>query len=257
MTPPRLDAKTMKGPSFDRIAIVAAMEGEISFLRRAMDPPSQSKEKCVAGTIGSKSVTLLRSGIGPANTARRLAETTQKPQCVLSIGCAGALAPGIGIGDAVISDRIVDDTAEGRPYATSPRLVAIASECCRDLGIPFHLGGTVTTSEVAATVAAKRDLAARHRVIAVDMETAQVAVWAQKMGAPMLALRTISDMATDQIPPEIRAIVNQKGKLRPAKAIAVFARKPKVLSEAIRLKRNLDGSLQVLERIVSALLGRI
>jgi adenosylhomocysteine nucleosidase len=247
----------MEGPPFDRIAIVAAMEGEIGFLRRAMEPPDHGKEKVVAGTIGSKSITLLRSGVGPASTARRLAEASHTPQCVLSIGCAGALAPGIGIGDAVIPDRIVDATAQGGPYTASPKLVAIASECCRDLGIPFHLGGTVTTSEVAATVEAKQRLASRHKAIAVDMETAKVAEWAQRIGAPLLTLRTISDGAADRIPPEIGMIVNQKGKLRPAKAIAVFARKPKILSEAIRLKKNLDSSLQNLETIVSALLNRI
>jgi adenosylhomocysteine nucleosidase len=247
----------MKGLLFDRITIVAAMEGEMGFLRHAMDPPNQSRDRCVSGKIGSKSVSLLRSGVGPENTSRRLAETSQSPQCVLSIGCAGALAPDISIGDAVISNRIVDVAAEGGPYAPSPNLATIASECCRDLGIPFHLGGTVTTPDVAATVEAKQNLAAKHGAIAVDMETAQVAAWTKKIGVPLLAIRTISDMANDRIPPEIREIVDQKGTLRPAKAIAVFARKPKILSEAIRLKRNLDSSLKVLERIMPALLGRI
>lgn len=233
------------------------MEGEIGFLRRAMDPPDQSTDRCVSGTIGSKSVMLVRGGVGPERTARRLAETSQHAQCVFSIGCAGALAPGIKVGDAVISDRIVDDAAAGGPYVPSAELAMVAGECCRELGIPFHLGGTVTTPEVAATVEAKQQLAARHHAIAVDMETAQVAAWAARIGVPLLAIRTISDAAHTMIPPEIGQIVDRKGKLRPARAIAVIARKPKVLSEALRLKRNLDTSLEVLAKIVPVLLGRI
>lgn len=242
---------------FDRIAIVAAMEGEMSFLRRAMTPPDETRDKFVVGTIGKKTVMLVRSGVGPVNTARRLTEAAcpQKPQCVLSIGCAGALSSELGIGDAVIADRIVADGAGGRSFIPSRELTAVAKRCCEGLGFHFHSGTTVSTSEVAATVEAKHSLAAEHGAIAVDMETAQVAAWAEEIGAPLLALRTVSDSSDDCIPPEIGMIVDRKGKLRPARAAAVFARKPRLLAEALRLKRNLDRSLKVLEEIVPALLA--
>lgn len=244
---------------FKQIAIIAAMEGEIDFLRRAMAPPDQSKKRCVVGTIGSKPVMLLRSGVGPQNTARRLAEaiSPHESRCVLSIGCAGALSPSINVGDVVIPEKIVDDSADGASYAPSSELINIAKDCCKEFGFPFHSGTTVSTREVAATAEAKRSLAEKYGAVAVDMETAQVAAWADKMGAPMLALRTVSDTSTDRIPPEIGMIVDQKGRLRPAKALAAFARNPSVLFEAVRLKRNLDRSLKTLGKVVTALLDRI
>ena len=235
------------------------MEGELSFLRHAMSPPDRSREKCVVGKIGSKSVTVMRSGVGPLSTARRLAEISEPGEfeCVLSIGCAGALSPDLKIGDVVISERIVDDTSDGTSYAPSTELVNIAKNCCGECGFPFHSGTTVSTSEVAATVEAKKELAAKCGAVAVDMETAQVVAWADNLGTPMLALRTISDTSIDRIPPGIGAIVDQKGKLRPARAVSLFARKPGLVFEAARLKRNMDNSLKTLEKVVLALLDRI
>ena len=244
---------------YSRIAIIAAMEGEIGFLRRAMAPPDLTREKCVVGTLGAKTVMLLRSGVGPQSTTRRLAEATRlsAPQCVLSIGCAGGLSPEIGVGDVIIPDRIVDDSSDETAYTPSSGLIQIARDCCAELSLRFHSGTTVSTAEVAATAEAKKNLATKHGAVAVDMETAQVAAWAKSVGAPMLALRTISDNSNERIPPEISTIIDPHGKLRPAKALALFARKPKLLAETARLKRNLDRSLQALEKIVLALLRRI
>jgi len=239
------------------------MEGEIAFLRRAITPPDRTKKGCVIGTIGSKSVMLVRSGVGPENTARRLADATNdfEPECVLSIGCAGALRPGIGVGDVVVSGRIVSASAEAaaetEEYSPTPELIAIAKARCDELGYRFHSGTTVSTPTVAATARAKEELASKYGAVAVDMETAQVAAWAQKMGADMLAVRTISDTASHRIPPEIGTILDNKRRLRPLKAISVFAAKPGLLVETIRLKRNLDRSLKALSEVVTALLERI
>ena len=244
---------------FRQIAIVAAMEGELSFLRRAMSPPDQTGAKCITGRIGSKTVTVVRSGVGPLSTAGRLAEIPEPGEfdCVLSIGCAGALSPSLNIGDVVIPNEIVDDASPGVSYNPSSELLDIAKRCCEECGFTSHSNTTVSTSEVAATVEAKESLAEKCGAVAVDMETAQVAAWADKLGLPMLALRTISDTSIDRIPPEIGEVVDRKGKLRPARAISVLARKPGLALEAVRLKKNMDSSLKTLGKVVLALLDRI
>ncbi len=239
----------------DRIAIIGAMEGEIGFLRGAMVPPDLTRKRCVVGEIAGKTIVVLRSGVGPQNVARRLAATEELRdlKCVISIGCAGALSPDLGVGDAMIPDRIVDGASDEKAYTPSSELTGAARDCCSKLDFRHHRGATVTTPEVAATVKAKQDLASKHGAVAVDMETAQVAAWAEEVGTPMLALRTISDTSADRIPPELGTIIDPYGKLLPAKALALFARRPKLLPEAVRLKRNLDLSLKTLERIVLAL----
>ena len=95
---------------FDTIAVVAAMENEMAFLRNALDPPDRTRDRYVTGAIGSKTIMLLRTGVGPQKTIRRLSETAWEPgpQCIVSIGCAGALSPDMRVGDVVISEKIIE-----------------------------------------------------------------------------------------------------------------------------------------------------
>ncbi len=241
---------------FDRIAIVAAMEREIAFLRSEMNPPDLSRDKLVSGTIFSKAVLLLRTGVGPQKTARRLEEVTEPHnlQCVLSIGCAGALSPDIKTGDVVISERLIDDAEGGRVYRPSPALVETAEECCKRLGLPFHVGGTASTPNVVATAPEKKNLAVKYGALAVDMESAQVAAWAEKIGIRMLSVRTISDSSADRIPPEAAAIFDRNGKIRLLKAFAFCVGRPRLFLELLRLKSGFDRSIDVLEEVMIALL---
>jgi len=244
---------------YDPIAIAAAMESEISFLRGAMIPRSTKKDRFVVGTIGPKTVMLLRTGVGPARTAQRLSEITgmHSPQCVLSIGCAGALESHIHAGDVVISEKVISDTSEGDEYSPSFELRNAAKDCCERLKLPFHSGNTVTTSHVAATPEDKKRLAEKHAALSVDMETAQVAAWAHKLDIPMLSVRTISDSSEDTLPAEIALFSTADGRLRPSKALTLLARRPALFMELLRLKRNFDRSLGVLEKIVLMLVRSI
>lgn len=235
------------------------MESEIGFLRKAVASSGKAGSRCVVGDLESKTVVLLRAGVGPEKTTRRLAETKaiHDVQCVLSIGCAGALSPEIGVGSIVISEKIIDDTEDGQAYHPSPELITKARENCEILNIPFNLGATVSTSGVAASPEEKADLAAKYGVVAVDMETAKVAEWAHGLGIPMLSIRAVSDGAADSIPPEIGTIFGPNGKLRPAKALSLFATKPGLMPELLRLKKKFDSSLGALEKIVMPLLHNI
>jgi adenosylhomocysteine nucleosidase len=242
-----------------QIAIVGAMENEIGFLRRAMSPPCPNKDKYVTGTIASKTIMLLRTGVGPHKTVKRLAETewAHKPQCILSIGCAGALSPNLKIGDAVIPERIISDGNAEKALFPTVELIRTARNCCEGLNIPFHSGTTISTSEVAATPEEKMALATRYDASAVDMESAQVAAWAEESGVPMLAIRTISDTLHDRIPSEAAGIVDAKGRLRLRSTFSLFISRPALLIRILKLKRNLDCSFATLETIVMALLGQI
>ena len=235
------------------------MEREIAFLRSAITPPDLTKAKLIVGTFNSKTVLLLRTGVGPLKTSQRLPELTKGhlPQCVISIGCAGALRPDMRIGDVVLSERLIDDTSEGRTYSPSASLVEAAKECCKKLGIPFHMGSTVSTATVAATPEDKDSLARKHSAIAVDMESAQVAAWAEKLRISMLSIRTISDSSADRIPPELSSVVDQNGKILISKALRLFMGHPTLLFTLIRLKSKFDRSFDNLEKVVLMLLKRL
>lgn len=240
---------------FDRIAIVAAMEREIAFLRGEMTPPDLSRDRLVVGTIASRAVLLLRTGVGPQKTSRRLEEIEEAHnlRCVLSIGCAGALSSEIRTGDVMISEKMIAAGGD-RAYHASPMLIEAAEGCCKRLGLRFHLGDAVSTPGVVATTQEKRDLAAKYGALAVDMESAQVAAWAEKSGIPMLSVRTISDSLAERIPPEVAAVVDHNGSIRPLKAFALSVRRPKLLLELLRLKSGFDRSIDVLATVVMTLL---
>ncbi len=225
----------------------------------SMTPASRTRDRYAVGRIGSKTIMLLRTGVGPQKTIRRLAETrwTQPPECILSIGCAGALSPDLEVGDAVIPERIVNDTHEGRFVSPSAELVGLAGRCCHDLSVRFHSRTTVSTPEVVAQPAGKRALAAKYDAIAVDMESAQIAEWAGTLRVPMLSIRTISDTLEDRIPPEASALTDPTGKIILRRLVPLVLSQPKLFVEIARLKRNLDLSLKVLERIVLAFIHQI
>jgi nucleoside phosphorylase len=240
----------------DRIAITAAMENELGFLRKAMTPAPHPRERYAVGTIGPKTVMVLRTGVGPRKTTRRLseAEWSETPQCMLSIGCAGALSDTLRIGDAIIADKIVTDSPGTPVFAPAAELMQTARNCCEKLNTRFHTGTTVSASTVAATTEDKTSLATEYGALAVDMESGQVAAWAENAGIPLLAIRTISDALADSIPPEAASLVDPQGKLVPRRIVSLAISSPSLFLSIFRLKRNLDFSLRMLEKIVMALL---
>jgi adenosylhomocysteine nucleosidase len=244
---------------YHTVAVTAAMEREISFLRSAITPPDHTGARFVVGTFKSKAVLILRTGVGPLKTVRRLPELTKAhcPQCVISIGCAGALHPDMGVGDVVIADSLVDDADGGQTYHPSTSLIETAKNCCKKLRIPSHTGRTVSTAIVAATPEDKIRLAGKHGAIAVDMESAQVAAWAENCRIPMLSIRTISDSSADRIPPELASVVDQTGKILLPKAARLFIRRPGLLLNLIQLKSKFDISFGNLEKAVMTLLEEL
>ena len=244
---------------YRQIAIVAAMENEISFLRSAMTPRTTREDRFAVGTVGSKTIMLLRTGVGPRKTAQRLSEITgaHNPQCVLSIGCAGGLRPHLNAGDVILSEKVIADAVDGHEHFPSRELLEAAKNCCERLKLPFHSGNTVSTSHVVATPEDKKVLAEKHAALSVDMETAQVAEWAGGLGLPMLSIRTVLDTSDDTVPSEIGKIAAANKNLRPFKALSLFASRPALLMELLRLKRKLGRSIGALEKIVPVLIRSI
>ncbi len=243
---------------FERIAVVAAMERECSFLRRAMNPADRRLNRLVCGHIGSKSVILLRSGVGPAKAWERLAELREmRPECIFSIGCSGGLVQNLHIGDLVISNQMVDDSDRSRRLYSAPEFVQAAVDCCGNLNVPFHVGKTVTTAKVAATPDEKGRLAELHGAISVDMESARVAAWAAEEGIPMLALRAVSDELAHGIPQELSLIFDHRGKLFVGKLLRIFLRRPGLVAEMMRLRSRFGMSLRNLEHVVMPLVADI
>ena len=59
-----------------------------------------------------------------------------------------------------------------------------------------------------------------------DMETERIRVLAASLNVPCVAIRAISDTATESIDPVVIGLVDDVGRAQVAKVIAAFARRP-------------------------------
>ncbi len=125
----------------------------------------------------------------------RLAPTARG---IISIGIAGALAPGLRPGRWVVASAVRAD--DGADLPTDPdwtgRLVSRLPEAER--GVFLGVGAVV------ATAAAKAELLRASNAIAVDMESHVAARVARRHRLPFVAARVISDAAHRTLPPAAR-----------------------------------------------------
>ncbi len=243
---------------YNSVAVAAAMERELASLRTTLVPSDAGKPKIAFGTVAGKDVCLLRTGIGPAKTRKRLSELEQvcRPRCIVSIGCAGALDSSLTIGEAIVADKLFDDL-DGRVWPAAPDLVEKAYECCRSEGIKCRTGSTVSTGAAAENQQQKEKLAQKYGALAVDMESAHIASWAANLNIPMVCVRTISDRLTDVLPPGLSAVFDRDGNVRPASLLVYLLTNPLCAYRAFQLKTNFSQSMSVLARIVHPLLANL
>lgn len=158
--------------------------------------------------------------------ARKLIE--RGAQALLSWGVAGGLSSGLIPGDLLLPDRVVSDDGE---WITDQRLrlrvQQVLAGCARE-------GGNLYCSRQPVTsVAAKRALAARG-MLAVDMESAGVAMIAQRAGVPFVAVKAICDPASREIPDVALRLLDADGGVR-------WRALPDVLRQGPRAWRDLNA----------------
>jgi adenosylhomocysteine nucleosidase len=133
-------------------------------------------------------------------------------------GLAGALAPDLAVGDIVIQGF------------------------CPPLpGVRF--GTLATASHVVATPADKATLFRRTGALAVDMETEPAQRLAESLHIPFLAVRAISDSATQTLDPALLTLVDPDGRPRVGRTLLQLARGSVKLSDLLRLRRTTNTAL--------------
>ncbi len=147
----------------------------------------------IAGRWGPAEVAVVHVGVGDTGEqrerlARFLAEAAPRLRRLIVSGFAGALRPGVRVGDLVLGENHTD------PALLGPVRAALAGE-------PLDVGAICTRAAAVETAAAKAALhAATGGALAVDMETAWVAAAAKAAGLPTVSLRVISDAADQSFP---------------------------------------------------------
>lgn len=215
-----------------RLAIVSAMNEEMSSLL-----PELRGERVVrrggrdfhVGRLEGHRVVLVRSGIGKvaAATTAGILLSMFDVDALLFTGVAGGLAAGVGVGDVVVANALMQHDLDVSPLfprhevpllglsrftpdaglseaiaAAVPAALAELAPALKDfdLGTPrLHHGLVVSGDRFVSTLAESEALRLElPEALAVEMEGAALAQVCHAFDVPFAVLRTISDRADDQ-----------------------------------------------------------
>ena len=199
-----------------KIGIIAAMPEELKLLVEHLEMAEKHQRLghvYYTGRIKHHEVVLVESGIGKVMSAMSVAVLVNdfKITAVINTGSAGAVAPGLEIGDVVVADRLVyhdvDVTAFGYDYGQMARQ-PLYYEASRYLveEMKAVLEKTQQTSRVGLIATGDSFIAGQDKidqikahfpdVLAVEMEGAAIAQAAHSLGLPFMVIRAMSDTAS-------------------------------------------------------------
>jgi adenosylhomocysteine nucleosidase len=231
-----------------RIGLVAAMRMEARpLLRRggARSLPAVEGFPCLAFVLVGHDCRLVASGMGflRASRAARALLSSWSPDLLVSFGIAGAPGNDLAVGDVVFAEKIAligagPDDHPGRgpwlPVRPSHAAQAAAAAALRPLGARLSAGIILTTPGTQGVPPAFSG----SRNVVLEMETAAVAEAAAERGIPLLALRAVSDSASEPLPFDLEAVLDGGQDMRLGRIVAGLAAHPSRLPAALRAGRN-------------------
>ena len=203
-----------------RVAIVAALEREVRPLVKQWHVNEREHAGRRFRFFEKEDAVLVCGGVG-GEAARRAAEAAIvlfAPKVVYSVGFAGALDPGLKVGDVVEPGRVVN-AADG----SSTRL---------DRG-----EGVLVSFMSVASPAQKAKLRAGFGAAAVDMEAAAVARAAEARGVGFATVKVISD-EVDFTFSAMERFVDSEGRFSERRFALFAAIRPWLWPQVARLARN-------------------
>ena len=178
-------------------AVICAMQKELDILSAAL--------------YSSGDVRSALSGIGKVNAALATAALIResRPDAVISIGCAGSFAEGVGVGDIIIaSETAYHDVwcgpgnepgqVQGLPasFGADPMLLACASSLSDSAKV--HCGLICTGDRFIETIEEDRKILELFpEALACDMESAAIAQVCYLKHVPFMCFRIVSDCVAD------------------------------------------------------------
>jgi adenosylhomocysteine nucleosidase len=211
------------------------------------------------GRAGGSDVTLIASGIGirrAQQAAALVLDHFNGVEKVIITGVAGALSPDLPIGRVVLADKLM--VRRGDEFAAETEFEApltyresIAAALDNDR-IKFAVGPLLTSRKVIAKVADKVQAYETLGAIAVDMESALIALEAAKRRLPFVCLRTVMDTAIDEI--EGAYLADENGRLRGRAVAAALLTKPRLVPASFKLMRNLRAATRSMTEAVATVL---
>jgi adenosylhomocysteine nucleosidase len=196
---------------------------------------------------------LVRCGVGferAIAASRALIEAT-RPELLVSFGVAGAVRPGLRVGDVIVAAAegtcLLDDPAVAvaeDPFRSLAHMSPQAQQAVSAALLPrrahFYTGTILTTrgSQVVPS------LPAQVVYPVLDMETAGIAQVAAEYGLPLLGLRAISDSVDQPLPFNLDEMLDEQQNLHIGRIVGTIIRHPHMLAQSLRLSQNVNRASQ-------------
>lgn len=206
------------------LAILAALPQECSAV---LDWPGWRRLEASSGLSvyslerEGRSLRLAIGGMGGDRTRKVLGSLVKDytPTRLISIGFAGALDPGLRVGDVVVGTRVFMWRARGQ---LAPGL---GLECPWE-GFRFKSASVVSAPGLVSKLEVIRDLDRQWLPAVLDLETFALAQEAQERGIAFSSIRAVSDEWDLDVGPRIEAMLGEDLVIKPSRMILRLISKP-------------------------------
>ena len=211
-----------------KIGIIAAMADELVLLVEQLENKVEETvlgNTYYTGRLGKHDVVLVQSGVGKVMSAMSVAVLAD--HFGINTGSAGAVAPGLKIGDVVVASKLayhdVDLTAFGYDYGqmsmqplyfeSDSTFVETFEKVLAQASIDSKIG-LIATGDSFIAGQDKIDAIKGHfpEVLAVEMEGAAIAQAAHSVKKPFIVVRAMSDTAAHDANITFDEFIIQAGK---------------------------------------------
>ena len=209
------------------MAVVASMEREVSALRPL----------CTDGRV-TVHVTGMGRDMALKGIAALLESRPVKPDCILSLGFAGALRDELETGDLVLSQRLYA-VGEDSPIESDASLLSLAKDVLDspDTG-RYAIADSLTVPQAVLGAEEKGRLAIATTSSVVNMEDYWVAQSSVRHGIPFLSVRAVLDTAEQELPPFVSGLEHKGALTRALRLGANLTARPGYVPGLVKLAKQ-------------------
>jgi len=235
-----------------RILVTFALEAEFAPWRklRTLVPIHLDGLEMFRTRVGRATADFVVTGMGLENARRgaEIAMSSPHTVCIAS-GFAGSLKPTHKVGD-ILAARAVQHLGKSKTIECSRNLFMAAYENQATEAKMF-----LTTDKVIGTAEEKQQLA--PFADAVDMESFATLSVAKQKNLPAAAIRVVSDRFDEDMPADISATVDDRGRVRMRGVVKHVATHPLQLPALIRLGRQSHTAAEALCHYLEAFIKEL
>lgn len=227
----------------DNAGIIVALPEELATLTKQKLEPGQS--------LKLDHCWIQYSGAGSENAARAARELMEKGvDCLISWGCAAGLADDLKPGDLTLAKRVSNDQGD---FDTENALHDNVHQRLIGSGVSVNCGKLFTSKNLVDSSDEKVRIRQLSKAIALDMESAAIAEVATQANLPFLAIRSIADPVTSDLPKAVLVSLNAEGQVELVRLLRHLLLHPLEIIGLIRLGLHFHAAQRTLKTVAEIL----